>query len=394
MSLTKDTIVQAVDRLADELDALSRRIHANPELGYQEVKASAWLAEFLGSKGFKVERGVAEVETAFRATLETGEGPSVAILCEYDALPGIGHGCGHNVIAASGAGAGAALAAVRDSLPRGRIQVIGTPAEEGGGGKMKLIQGGVFKDVDCVMMIHGMDRTLLHQDLLGIVRVNFDFTGKAAHASADPWEGLNALDAVIQTFNAVSMLRQQVRPNVRIHGIITNGGAAPNIIPETAACAFYVRAASLDYMWEVYRRVIACAEGAAHATGTEVRTTELPTIYEPFKRNQTLLDLFGANLERLKVQVETPIPDRVGSSDVGNVSQVIPTIHPYIKIAETGTAIHSRAFAEAAVRPLARQGLLVAAKTMAMTTADLLARPEAVRQAKEEFAAKTEGRRA
>ena len=387
MSTIKDALAQAVDRLGDELEALSNRIHANPELGYQEVKASAWLAEFLEANGFKVERGMAGVETAFRATLETGEGPTIAILCESDALPGIGHACGHNIIATSGVGAGAALAAVKDRLPKGRVQIIGTPAEEGGGGKIKLIQGGVFTGVDCAMMIHGMDRTVLHQDLLGIVRVNFDFTGKAAHAAADPWQGINALDAVIQTFNAISMLRQQVRPDVRIHGIITNGGTAPNIIPEAASAAFYVRAASLDYMWEVYRRVVASAEGAARATGTSLKVTQGEMVYEPMKRNQTLLDLFKTNLERLGVKDEAPIPDRLGSSDIGNVSQVIPAIQPYIQVAPTGTAIHSRAFLEASVSPLARQGLILAAKTIAMTAADLLASPELVQRAKADFAA-------
>ena len=387
MSALKDAIGRAVDGLADELESLSHRIHANPELGYQEVKAAGWLAEFLAAKGFKVEKGVAGVETAYRATIETGEGPTIAILCEYDALPGLGHACGHNVIATSGAGAGAALAAVRGQLPKGRIQVIGTPAEEGGGGKMKLIEGGVFKDVDCAMMIHGLDRTILHADLLGIVRVNFDFTGKAAHASADPWQGVNALDAVIQTFNAISALRQQVRPDVRIHGIITNGGQAPNIIPEAASATFYVRAATLDYMWEVYKKVVACAEGAARATGAQLRTVQVPTVYEPLKRNETLLGAFKVNLERLGDTPEPPDPSRLGSSDIGNVSQVIPAIQPYIKIAEAGTPIHSRAFAEAAVKPLARRGLVTAAKTMAMTTADLLADPALVRRAKDEFAA-------
>jgi len=387
MSALKDAIGRAVDGLADELESLSHRIHANPELGYQEVKAAGWLSDFLASKGFKVEQGVAGVETAFRASIETGEGPTIAILCEYDALPGLGHACGHNVIATSGAGAGAALAAVRGQLPKGRIQVIGTPAEEGGGGKMKLIEGGVFKDVDCAMMIHGLDRTVLHADLLGIVRVNFDFTGKAAHASADPWQGVNALDAVIQTFNAISALRQQVRPDVRIHGIITNGGQAPNIIPEAASATFYVRAATLDYMWEVYKKVVACAEGAARATGAQLRTVQVPTVYEPLKRNETLLGAFKANLERLGATPEPPDPNRLGSSDIGNVSQVIPAIQPYIKIAEAGTPIHSRAFAEAAVKPLARQGLVTAAKTMAMTTADLLADPALVRRAKDELAA-------
>ena len=389
MTTVKDQIGLAVDRLADELEALSRRIHDNPELAYQETKACGWLADFLTAHGFEVERGVAGVATAFRATLTTGGGPTIAILCEYDALPAIGHACGHNVIATSGAGAGAALAALRETLPTGRIQVIGTPAEEGGGGKVKLIEGGVFRDVDAAMMIHGFDRWILHQDLLGIVRVGFEFTGKAAHASADPWEGVNALDAVIQTFNNVSMLRQQVRPDARIHGIVTAGGAAPNIIPEVAACTFYVRAPRLDAMWDLRRRVVACAEGAAVATGCTVEVVDLEAPYEPLKRNDTLLGLFRANMATIGAVESPPFTDRLASSDIGNVSQVIPAIQPMIQIAPTGTPIHSRAFEAAAVSPLARQGMCQAAKTMAMTAYDLLADPGLVKQARADFDATT-----
>jgi amidohydrolase len=384
MSAVKELIAQAVDRLANDLEALSRRIHDNPELAYQEVKAAGWLAEFLGARGFKVERGVGGVETAFRGTIETGDGPTVAIMCEYDALPAIGHACGHNVIAASGAGAGAALAAVRDRLPRGRLHVIGTPAEEGGGGKVKLIKAGVFAGVDAAMMVHGWDRWIPHQDLLGIVRVGFEFTGKAAHASADPWEGVNALDAVIQTFNNVSMLRQQVRPDARIHGIVTQGGAAPNIIPEAAAALFYVRAAQLDYMWELRTRVVACAEGAAQATGCRVKVIDYENAYEPMRRNATLLDLFRANMETLGLSESPEVKDRLGSSDVGNVSQVLPTIQPLVKIAPDGTPIHSRDFEAAAVSPLAREGMCAAAKAMAMTAFDLLADPGLVARARRE----------
>lgn len=384
MSAVKELIAQAVDRLANDLEALSRRIHDNPELAYQEVKAAGWLAEFLGARGFKVERGVGGVETAFRGTIETGDGPTVAIMCEYDALPAIGHACGHNVIAASGAGAGAALAAVRDRLPRGRLHVIGTPAEEGGGGKVKLIKAGVFAGVDAAMMVHGWDRWIPHQDLLGIVRVGFEFTGKAAHASADPWEGVNALDAVIQTFNNVSMLRQQVRPDARIHGIVTQGGAAPNIIPEAAAALFYVRAAQLDYMWKLRTRVVACAEGAAQATGCRVKVIDYENAYEPMRRNATLLDLFRANMETLGLSESPEVKDRLGSSDVGNVSQVLPTIQPLVKIAPDGTPIHSRDFEAAAVSPLAREGMCAAAKAMAMTAFDLLADPGLVARARRE----------
>jgi amidohydrolase len=386
MSSVKDAIAQAVDRLADELEALSKQIHANPELGYQEVKACAWLSEFLSKQGFKVEQGVGGVDTAFRATIETGDGPTVAILCEYDALPGIGHACGHNVIATSGAGAGAALAAIRNQLPKGRVHVIGTPAEEGGGGKIKLIKAGLFNGVDAAMMIHGFDRTLLHQDLLGIARATFEFTGKASHASADPWEGVNALDACVQTYNAVAMLRQQVRPDSRIHGIITSGGVAANIIPESASAIFYVRAPRIDAMWDLYRRVVACAEGAAKAAGCGLTVTPHESIYEPMKSSRVLLDLFASNMVTTGLKEGAPIPDRKGSSDVGNVSQVLPTIQPMIGIAPEGMAIHTRDFAEAAIKPLARQGMVAAAKTMAMTTYDLLADPGRVKAAKEEFA--------
>lgn len=387
MNTVKHDIQHAVDGLAGELEALSRRIHDHPELGYNEVQASGWLTQFLEAKGFEVERGVAGVATAFRATVNGGgNGPTVAIMCEYDALPGIGHACGHNVIATSGAGAGAALAALRSRLPAGQVQVIGTPAEEGGGGKIKLLQGGVFAGVDCAMMIHGFDRTILHQDLLGIVRTGFEYAGKAAHASADPWAGVNALDACIQTFNAVSMLRQQVRPDCRIHGIIDNGGAAANIIPEYAKATFYVRAPRVDTMWELHRRVVACAEGAARATGATLTVILHDMVYEPLKRNQTLLNLFAANMRDAGLVESEPAADRLGSSDVGNVSQVLPTIQPMVAIAPAGTAIHSREFVDAAIKPMAHAGMLAAAKTMALTAYDLLADPARIRAAKEEFA--------
>jgi amidohydrolase len=387
VSSVKTDILHAADALAPELEALSRKIHDHPELGYQEVQAAGWLAAFLEAKGFRVERGVGGVPTAFRATVEgAGPGPTVAIMCEYDALPGIGHACGHNIIATSGAGAGAALAAVRGRLPAGRVQVIGTPAEEGGGGKVKLIHAGVFEGVDCAMMIHGFDRTILHQDLLGIVRTDFEYAGKAAHAAADPWAGVNALDACIQTFNAVSMLRQQVRPDCRIHGIIVNGGAAANIIPEYAKATFYVRAPRIDTMWELHRRVVACAEGAARAAGATLTVAQQEMVYEPLRRNQTLLDLFAGNMDDAGLVAGEPIPDRLGSSDVGNVSQVLPTIQPMVAISPAGMAIHTREFAAAAVQPLAHAGMLAAAKAMAMTTYDLLADPGRVRAAKAEFA--------
>jgi amidohydrolase len=271
---------------------------------------------------------------------------------------------------------------VRDALPRGRIHVIGTPAEEGGGGKVKLIEGGVFRGVDAAMMVHGFDRNVLHQNLLGVTRAAFEFTGRAAHASVDPWAGVNALDACIQTFNAVAMLRQQMRPDCRIHGIITDGGAAENIIPERAAATFSVRAPRIDGMWSLYERVVACAEGAAQATGTTLEVRPLDVVYEPMDESAILLDLFGANLRSLGLALDEPVADRTASSDIGNVSRLVPTIHPWIAIAPRGTAIHTREFRDAAASPAARAGLLAGAKAMAFTALDLLADPDRLARAK------------
>jgi amidohydrolase len=386
MDALKRRVGQAVDRLGDELTALSLAIHAHPELAFEETRACGWLAGFLSARGFRVETGVGGVGTAFRASLETGPGPTLAILCEYDALPEIGHACGHNVIAAAGAGAGAALMAAREALPAGRILVIGTPAEEKGGGKGRLVEAGLFDDVDAAMMIHGFDRTRLHQDLLGVARVTFEWAGRAAHASVDPWQGANALDACVATFNSVAMLRQQTRPDCRIHGVVAEGGAAANVIPERAVADFNVRAPSLEAMWALHRRVVEAAEGAAAATATRLTVTRHGDVYEPLRRNQALLDVFARNLGPAGLTEGPAAPDRVASSDVGNVSQVTPTIHAWVAIAPLGTAIHTREFAAAAAAPPARVGVLAGARLMAMSAVELLADPSRLASIKEEFA--------
>ena len=388
MSSVKTDILHAADGLAPELEALSRKIHDHPELGYQETQAAAWLAAFLETKGFRVERGVGGVPTAFRATVEAaGAGPTVAIMCEYDALPGIGHACGHNIIATSGAGAGAALAAVRGRLPAGRVQVIGTPAEEGGAGKVRLMDAGVFKDVDAAMMIHGRCGTQVWRPSLGIIKVKCEFFGKASHASSWPWRGVNALNAMIQLFVSLDQMRQQIRPEARIHGVITKGGEQANIIPEHTASEFYLRAPSKEYCKELLRRFEGCAEGAATATGCTVTVTADPIIHDPLKPNFSMAALFEKNLERIDFPVD---PDDgqagYGSTDCGNVSQAIPTIHPYIRISPDGVPGHSREFAEWAKSPLARTGMVAAAKALAMTALDLVARPAELAKAKQEFA--------
>jgi amidohydrolase len=385
----KNKVAAAVDQLADELEGLSHRIHAHPELAFKEEKAAAWLTEFLEKQGAQVERGVGGLPTAFRATIAgTGSGPTVAILAEYDALPGIGHACGHNVIATAGTGAGAAIALALKRLPfAGRIQVIGTPAEEGGAGKVKLMEAGVFKDVDCAMMIHGRPGTQVWRPSLGIIKVTCEFSGKAAHASSWPWRGVNALNALIQLFVSLDAMRQQLRPDARVHGVITRGGEQANIIPEHTAAEFYLRAPKTEYCEELLRRFQAAADGAAIATGCTAKVTPDPIVHEPLKPNFAMAGLFAKNLERIDFP-EDPDDGQAGygSTDCGNVSQVLPTIHPYIRISPDGVPGHSREFAEWAKSPLARAGMVAGAKALALTALDLVADPAQVQRAREEFA--------
>ncbi len=385
----KSGIAAAADGLADELEALSHRIHDHPELGFSEEKAHAWLTDFLERHGARVERGVGGLATAFRATIPgTAPGPTIAILCEYDALPGIGHACGHNVIATAGAGAGAALARALGTLPfPGRVQVIGTPAEEGGAGKVKLMEAGVFRDVDAAMMVHGRCGTQVWRPSLGIIKVKVEYFGKAAHASSWPWRGVNALNAVIQLFVAVDAMRQQLRPDARLHGVITDGGAQPNIIPEYTSAEFYLRALDSAYCHELLRRFEAAAEGAAAATGCRVKVAQDGPMHEPLKPNATMADIFRRNLEWIDFP-EDPDDGEAGfgSTDCGNVSQTIPTIHPYVRISPDGVPGHSREFAEWARSPIARAGMLAGAKAMALTALDLLAAPQALANAKDDFA--------
>jgi amidohydrolase len=388
-ALTRE-VLDAAARLAAERDALSRRIHAHPELGFMEVQAAAWLGDYLGRHGFAVECPVGGVSTAFRATLELGPGgPTVALLAEYDALPGVGHGCGHNLIAAAAAGAGAILAALRRDGAAGRVQVVGTPAEEGGGGKVALLQAGVFRGVDAALMIHPAPWTRLYEDLLGRSKVTVEFFGKPAHAAAYPDQGVNALDAMLLLFQSLAAMRQQLRPTARVHGIITHGGDAANIIPEHTAAVFFLRARTRDYVREVVRRFEACAEGAARATGCRTTVTGEAFIYEPMRANRTLSERFQTHLTAAGVE-EDPPPARpaLASSDVGNVSQALPTIQPWIGILPAGrhdVPFHTREFRDAAETEHAHRRMGAAACALALTAMDVLRDPECLRAAGEEF---------
>ena len=379
--------IRAIDDRRPELIALSQAIHADPELGYQEQRASARLTEMLAANGFGVTRAYGGVETAYRADAAGKDGgPTVAILAEYDALPDIGHACGHNLIAMMGTAAAIGVRSVIGELT-GRIAAIGTPAEEGGGGKVALVRAGGFADIDVAMMVHPSARTLPSRTSLASNRVDVEFWGKAAHAAAQPDRGINALDGVLQTFNNVNAMRQQLRPEARVHGIITSGGSAANIIPEYAMAKFSVRALDRRYQQEVLKRFIACAEGAATATGTKLKVTVHENSgYENMMFSTPLAQRWADHLRALGQTVQPVAEDeRMGSTDMGNVSQVLPAIHPYIGITAEGTPGHSTAFRDAAVTPRAHENALAAAKGMALLTIDLLTEPALLAAAREEF---------
>ena len=385
ISQLKDEISTRIDALRPELERVGRQIHANPEIGYEEHKAVAWLAELLKKHGFSVELGVANTPTAFVASRRNGTGPTIAFLSEYDALRGLGHGCGHNLIATASAGAGIALADALDRLP-GRVLVIGTPAEEGGGGKIRLIRAGIFQEVDAAMMFHPDTRTQVLHWALAVTHMHFAFIGRAAHASGDPEKGINALDAFVLAYNGISLLRQQVKDGARLHGFLKEGGTAPNIIPERTSGEFLVRARDDAYMQELLQKVKNIFQAAALATGCEVRLTFDEEPYVDLRNNAVLARLFEENLRHLGVDPVEGVPwAGAGSTDMGNVSHVVPALHPTIGIASAEVPGHSQAFLEAAGSPRGYQAMVDAAKALAMTGADLLADHALVEKAKVEF---------
>jgi amidohydrolase len=374
-----------IDAQRDHLIHISTTLHANPEVAFQEFKSSALLCDELERAGFAVTRGIADLPTAFRAeAYGNGAGPTIALLAEYDALPELGHACGHNIMGTATLGAALALKQVLAELP-GRVVVIGTPAEEGGGGKVLLVEHGIFNDVDAAMIVHPSNRNMVARGSLASTRLFLEFSGKASHAAAAPEEGINALEAVILTFNNVNALRLHLRPDARVHGIITHGGTAANIIPDYAAAQFSVRAATQGYAQDVLRRVIQCAQAGAAATGATLKYSTKPS-YAELIPNLTLARAFAENWKTLGIDITDPRPtDRMGSTDMGNVSHVVPAIHPYIKITTEGIGGHTPEFRDAAISPLGHEGMILAAKGMAMTTIDLLTDPDLMSRIKAEF---------
>lgn len=385
----KRLVVGEVDRLKDKLIDLSCRIHANPELGFEEHKAVEWLTGMLEEHGFSVERGLADLPTAFKATYRGRPGgPTVALLAEYDALANLGHACGHNIMGTASVGAAIAVSKIISDLA-GEVVVVGTPAEEGGGGKDIMVRRGVFHGIDVAMIVHPGTRTRTVTRALASVTLDVEFEGRSAHAAARPEDGINALDAMILSYNNINALRQHIRSDARIHGIITNGGDAPNIVPCYSSGRFYIRAEDDAYLDALLERVIDCFRAGAQATGAKLRHRLSEARYAPMRNNIALADAFGANLKELGVDV---LPNDVnrgsGSTDMGNVSQVVPSIHPSIAIAPESVATHSPEFAAAAVSEAGHRGLIDAAKALAMTAVDVLTDGDLVARIKKEFAQK------
>jgi amidohydrolase len=364
-------VLDAVDRRADRLLEVSHEIHAHPELCFEEHTAHRILTDELERAGLSVTRGAYDLPTAFDARAGT-EGPTVAVLCEYDALPGIGHACGHNIIAAAGLGAALVLAELAGELG-GRLAVLGTPAEEGGGGKVFMIERGAFAGIDAALMVHPAGAELRSMQTLAIHQLMARYQGRAAHAAAAPWAGANALDAAVLGYNAVAALRQHIRPDERIHGIFTKAGDKPNIVPELAEAHWYVRAGTRERLAELKSRVLVCLESGAAAAGCTMHHEWLDPAYDDMVDNRVLLDRYSAHAARFGRHPVDPTPDQtvVGSTDMGNVSQVVPSIHPMIQAAPDGVAIHTAAFAEHARSAMGDRAVIDGAKLLALTALDL-----------------------
>lgn len=390
------TYLESLGPYAKELEAelleVSHQIYENPEIRFQETFASQLLADKLEEHGFAVERGIADLPTAFVGSVSDVNGvesaPTIAVFCEYDALEGLGHGCGHNIIASAGLGASLIVKRWLEDHPEiaGRLVVLGSPGEEGGGGKVYIIRGGYLEDVDAAMMIHPGGEDRASRKGLARVALEVEFTGRAAHAAAQPYEGVNALDAANLTLVAIGLLRQQIRPDSRIHAIITDGGQAPNIIPERTALRMYVRSTEGTYLRErLLPAVENCIRGAAMATGATVDIEQPAPAYEEMASNALLGRLSEANLRALGRDVDSDSEDGpAGSTDMGNVSHVVPSIHPHIML-EPGLTMHTRRAVEAARSPEGDKAVIEGALELAMTAVELYSQPELLTAAKSAF---------
>lgn len=368
----RDEARRQLDAAGEELLALSHRIHAHPEVAFEEERAAAWCAELLDASGFTVERGVCDLPTAFAA--RAGSGPlHVALCAEYDSLPGIGHACGHNIIAAMAVGAGLAAARVADDVGL-TITVLGTPAEESGGGKALLLERGAFSGVHAALMAHPAPVDAVEPPTLAWSQFDVAYTGKAAHASAFPEHGINAADALTVAQAAIGLLRQHLRSTDRVHGIVTCGGEAPNVIPARTTARYIVRARSTDELEEIRGRVLRCFEAGALATGAGLAVADLGTPYAEVRHDHEIAAVYRRNAEALGryfPDLGAALARGAASTDMGNVSQVLPAIHPVIGIASLPAVNHQPEFAAHCVTPVADRALLEGGLALAWTAIDL-----------------------
>lgn len=388
-----ERLIAAVRSVEPAALELSHAVHANPEIAFEEREASRLTAELLERHGFEVARAAGGLDTAFVARRRGDRGgPVVAFMGEYDALPEVGHGCGHNLMCSSSAGAAIAAAEVLGDGFAGEIRFIGTPAEEAGNGKVLLIQAGVFDDVDVALQIHPSDRDSVEIATLAITEVGVTFHGTLAHASADPWLGRNALDAIVLLYTSVAQWRQHLRPGERVHGIITHGGAAPNIVPDLTTGRWYLRTPNDAHLDEMIDRFRAMAEAAAAATGCRVEVDQTPTNRCRTMLNSTALaESFRRHLAEAGRE-DGPLNPNLGSTDVGNVSWVVPTIHPELAIGPEGLPGHSREFAAHAGGPEGDAMLPIAIQALAATAIEAIGQPELVDRAWDELRAAGGGR--
>ncbi len=371
----KDRVCQAVDRMRDELLRISRAIHANPELAFEEHEAASLLVAALREAGLEVETGVHGLETAFSAEFGADGSPCVALLAEYDALPKMGHACGHNLIATASVGAGLALASLADCLP-GRVRVLGTPAEEHGCGKELMAREGALDGVDAALMMHPSSVNLVSMPCIAMAELEVRYRGQSAHAAAMPERGVNALDAMVVGYQAVAALRQHIARDERIHGIITDGGQSPNVVPERTAGRFYVRAANEQNLAPLKQRVEACFRAGAEATGADVEIEWGAADYLDLRFNEPLATAFRTNAETLGREffpIDKLPPSVQGSTDMGNVSHRVPSIHPMLAAAPLHCTIHNPEFAKWAGSEMGEAAALDGAKALAMTALDFFA---------------------
>ncbi len=380
----KATVLAEIDSRRRQLENLSLKIHSHPELGFGEQMASAWLTQYLEEDRFLVEPGICELPTAFRASYGSGK-PTIAILAEYDALPQLGHACGHNLIAAAACGAAIASKPAVDRFG-GSLLVIGTPAEELYGGKIIMAEKGAFDNVDMAMIVHPGARDTATTETLACISLEIEFFGREAHAAANPEAGINALEAMLQSFNGINSLRQHTKDKARIHGIITDGGQAANIVPAHSAGSFLVRSADETYLKELKQKVLNCFLGASTSSGARLKYRWSKRQYAPMCNNLVMARLFAENMRSLGRKVKLANPSQTfGSTDMGNISQLVPSIHPFVAIAPPEVSGHSSEFAAAAASEAGMKGMIDAAKALAMTVVDLLSSPETVTRVKEEF---------